>query len=353
MNKKSIHQFVHTLSYGDAISSEVLAIKDFLQEKGYESEIYAINEHPKLKNRSKDYRQFVLDFTGEVILHYSLGSPLNELYKNLNSATRSLIYHNITPAKWYKKVNTRVANDIEQGRKELPELLKITDKIVADSKFNAKEIDELGFQSEVLELALNPERWEEEANLGIAAQLQNDPALHLVHIGRFAPNKCIEDVIKVFYFIRKKLEINAKLWLPGIDIDTEVYSFELKRLVNWLGLYEDVKFVGCFADSEIKALYENATAYLCMSEHEGFCIPLVEAMHFGLPVVAYASSAIPDTLGSGGILVYEKRYPEIALLMQKIYQDRNFRSKLIEAGKKRASELSMENFQKNFERVLL
>ena len=350
---KKIYQLVHTLSYGDAISGEVLALDRVLKSLGFESKIYAINEHPKLKGETIKYNELPNDFDGEVVLHYSLGSPLNNLYKNLAKAKKTLIYHNITPSHWFKGSNPRIVNDIEQGIQEFPEMLEISDRIISDSKFNAEEVKKLGFESIVLDLPIDPARWNLETNIGIATQLQNDPSTHIIHVGRLAPNKCIEDIIKTFYFYHETINKNCKLWLVGIDIDTEVYSYSLKRLVNFLGLEEKVKFVGCFADTELKALYENSTIYLCMSEHEGFCMPVIEAMSFGLPVLAYASSAVPDTIGKGGVLVNHKEHLELAILIDEILNNQELKSKLIQAGKERVGQLSIENFKQNVKNLFL
>ncbi len=341
-----VHQLVHTLSYGDAISGEVLALKRVLQAQGCESEIFSIHTHPKLHGQASSYLDFPKNFKGTVILHYSLGSPLNQLYRSLTSARRALIYHNLTPAHWFEGVNPRIQADIELGQRELPELCGITDLLLADSEYNASELRNLGFMNaQVLNLPLDPRRWELERSAGIYNIVKNDPAIHLMHVGRLAPNKCIEDIIKIFYFLHHKLEPKSVLWLVGIDTDTELYSFSLKRLVDELGLTDAVRFVGCFADSEVKALYESASVYVCMSEHEGFCVPVIEAMHFGLPVIAYASSALPDTIGAGGILVSEKKHPEIAELIRQLQIDQNLRNRLIQAGKQRVSELSIVAFE--------
>ena len=339
-----VHQLVHTLSYGDAISGEVLALQRCLREQGRESTIYAINVHPKYKGMAEDYRTFPKDFTGEVVLHYSLGSPLNELYRSLTRATRALVYHNLTPARWFSKINPRITADIEQGMRELPELCRLTDRLLADSPFNASELAALGFQSRVLELPIDPKRWEEPANPGIAAMLKAQPGIHVLHVGRLAPNKCIEDLIKAFYFLHYHVNRNSCLWLVGIDIDTELYSFSLKRLARELEVEQAVRFVGPMADAEVRALYENASVYACMSEHEGFCLPLVEAMHFGLPVVAYASSAVPDTLAGAGVLVHEKRHAEMGELFAEVANNQALRAQLIAKGRERVRGLSYEKF---------
>jgi len=348
---KPIHQLVHTLSYGDAISSEVLALKRCFNELGIESEIFCINAHPRYKSLAHDYRNFIAkngqDFKGTILLHYSLGSPLNDLYLSLRNSERALIYHNLTPPHWFYGVNPRIVADIERGQLELPKLCKDSNLLIADSKFNAGELTSLGFSATVLELMIDPARWDIPTNDGIANLVKSEPGVHVLHIGRFAPNKKIEDLVKTFYFLHHHINKNSRLWLAGIDIDTELYSFEIKRLVQELHLSQAVNFVGCLDDSEIRALYENASVYMCMSEHEGFCLPAIEAMHFGLPVVAYASSALPETIGSGGILLYEKKYPEIAELLNMIGTNPELSQKLREAGKKRVSELLFNKFKEH------
>lgn len=342
--QKGIHQLVHTLSYGDAISGEVLALRRCFHVMGIPSEIFAINTHPKYRGETRDYRDFPADFEGEVILHYSLGSPLNDLYSRLVKARRCLIHHNLTPAHWFSSVNPRIASDIQRGLTELPLLCAKTDRLLADSTFNAQELAALGFQAEVLELPIDAEKWSVPTNEGIASLLRNDPSLHVLHVGRVAPNKCIEDIIKSFYFLQKYVHRQSKLWLVGIDIDTEVYSFGLKRLVQQLSLDESVRFVGQRDDGELKALYQSAHVYVCMSEHEGFCLPVIEAMHFGLPVISFAAGALPQTVGSGGILLDEKRHPEIGELMYEVYANQELRSRLIRQGNQRAAELSGARF---------
>ncbi|NMC63904.1 MAG: glycosyltransferase family 4 protein [SAR324 cluster bacterium] len=346
-----IYQLLHTLSYGDAISSEVLAFDRVFKESGFESEVYAINVHPHYKSSVKDYRNIPRNLSGEVILHYSLGSPINTLFKNAEGIEKTIIYHNLTPARWFEGINPRISSDINQGLKELPDLCRIAGRLLADSSFNAQELQSLGFNAEVLSLPVDPNRWAKERNPGIYKLLKTSSNFNVLHVGRLAPNKCIEDIIKSFYFLYYHINKNSHLWLVGIDIDTELYSFALKRLVHELHLRDVVHFVGCLSDEELRSMYEASDVYVCMSEHEGFCLPLVEAMHFGLPVIAYASSAIPETMGDAGILVCEKKHAELAELINKVAEDATLRRQLIEAGKKREVKLSFEVFREKVRQI--
>lgn len=346
-----IHQLVHTLSYGDAISGEVLALQRCFRAAGRESEIFALNIHPKYVGAARHARDFPPVFTGEVVLHYSLGSSLNHLYAGLTSATRTLIYHNLTPARWFKGVNPRIVDDIERGLIELPELCRATDRLIADSAFNAGELRALGFESTVLELPIDDSKWAVERDSELHALVAGDPGVHILHVGRLAPNKCIEDIIRTFWFFHRFVEPRSRLWLVGIDIDTELYSFALKRLTHELEIDGAVRFVGHLGDGGVKALYEAASVYLCMSEHEGFCLPLVEAMHFGLPVVAFASSAVPDTLGGAGVLCREKRHAEIAEVIGEVARNAELRDRLIAAGRARVAALGFEIFSERVARL--
>ena len=348
---RPVHQLVHTLSYGDAISSEVLSLRRVFREQGRESEIFSLHTHPKLEGETKPLSEFPTDFKDEVILHYSLGSPLNDTYRGLSEATRSIIYHNLTPSRWFEGVNPRIVKDIQAGEKELPELVALSDRVIADSSFNAGEISGYGKEPIVLPLPIDPARWNVETNPGIAELLRSTPGPHLIHVGRFAPNKCIEDIIRSFYFFRNHISKESRLWLVGIDIDTELYSFSIRHLVEQFGLREAIEFPGCLADSELRALYEGADLYLCMSEHEGFCLPVIEAMHFSLPVVAYSSSALPETVGQGGVLVEHKDPAHLAALYEEILSNSALKESLIKAGRARVSELSYEAFAESVSEI--
>jgi len=131
-----------------------------------------------------------------------------------------------------------------------------------------------------------------------------------------------------------------------MDIDTEIYSFELRRLVAELRLKDAVQFVGSVSDGELRAFYENSDLYLCMSEHEGFCVPLLEAMHFGLPVVAYDACAVKETLGDGGILLAEKSPAEVAELINIILTDSKLSADLVKRGESQVAKFSEAAFAK-------
>lgn len=352
-----IHQFVHTLNYGDAISGEALLIQRILGELGIAGDIYSVNTHERLQGATKDWRSFSAPSEDEptaVLLHYSIGSPLNAKLLETPGILRGLIYHNLTPVRWFAPYNAVVAKNLAMGSEELPKLLPEMDIVLADSAYNKSELDQMGCEhSKVLSLVLDRKKWAVAPNTGIASNLSGSGEKNILHVGRFAPNKCIEDIIKAFYFYHHKIEKKSTLWLIGSDIDTEIYSFELRRLVSELRLKHAVRFVGSVSDCELRAFYENADLYLCMSEHEGFCVPLLEAMHFGVPVVAFSATAVPETMADSGFLLKEKKAAEVAELINRILTDAKLRESAVVRGKKRAGEFSEERFAQTLREVLL
>ncbi len=351
-----IDQFVHTLQYGDAISGEALSIKRVLNDLGYDSEIVSLNTHEKYKGQNihlREFNQGRANNCAMAINHYSIASPLNDTFRSLTKAKKALIYHNITPPSWFSSYNHRVTEDLKKGRADLAQLSEITDLAIADSSFNRQELVELGFKNpHVLPLPLDPIRWSGPANSGIANILSSHGGPNILHVGRLAPNKCIEDIIKGFYFFHHKFSPKSRLWLIGSDTDTELYSFELRRIVSDLRLKNAVTFAGSVSDDELKAFYENSDLYLCMSEHEGFCVPAIEALHFEVPLIFFKSSALPETLGEGALGIDDKNPLKIACLMNELLANKAVQSELIIKSKVELSRFSIKTFKKDLSALI-
>ena len=347
-----IDQFVHTLTYGDAISGEAIAIRRLLRELGHESDIYVVNVHEKYEKIVRKWEKYSGSAGAALLLHYSLASPLNRCYMEQTDVTRLLLYHNLTPPHWFASYNDRVTRDLRRGFEELPQLLEVSDIVLADSSYNKEQLTELGCaHAQVFPLLLDREKWSVQVNQGIVDNLRSLGETNVLHVGRIAPNKRLEDIIKAFYFYHHKIEKKSKLWLVGNDIDTEIYSFELRRLVDELLLKEAVRFVGAVTDTELKGYFAAADLYLCMSEHEGFCVPLLEAMHFGVPIIAYNACAVGETLGESGVLLDDKSPALVAELMNIVCKDTTVRQRLVSAGKSRLDTFSEEQFSKNLQEL--
>ena len=170
-------------------------------------------------------------------------------------------------------------------------------------------------------------------------------------VGRLSPNKRFEDIILTFYHIKKFVRPDARLLLVGSVQKMTPYFEFLQALVSRLGL-SDVVFTGHVSTSQLVAYYQCASVYLSMSEHEGFCVPLLECMHFGVPVVAYKAAAVPETLGGSGILVTDKNYVAVAELVGLLVEDGGLRDQVVARQRERLCDFLPEKVEPRVEELL-
>ena len=172
----------------------------------------------------------------------------------------------------------------------------------------------------------------------------SDGNTNIVFVGRIVPNKKFEDVIACFAAYKKKYDPAARLFLVGNYQETDAYYQHLQEYIKECGV-ENVIFPGHIAFRTILAYYKIADLFLCMSEHEGFCVPLVEAMFFETPIVAYASTAIPGTLGGSGVLVESKEPERVAEKIHQVIEDEQYKNEIVKEQKKRLQDFSYENIK--------
>lgn len=326
---KKICQLLPTIVYGDAVSNEALLMQDIINEMGYESKIFAQNIDDKVANRVSNVKKLKLDREDILIYHMSTGSELSQLVYEMENKNKIMIYHNITPSSFFSQYSDILYKLCEMGREQLKMLNKTFLLTLTDSEYNKTELDSLGYKDTYeLPIILNFKDFETEPDKKILNIYCNDGYTNIIFIGRIAPNKKHEDIIKSFFLYKKYINPKSRLFLIGSQNGMEKYVKTLKNMVLDYEL-KDVFFVGKVSFKEILAYYRIASVFLCMSEHEGFCVPLVESMIFKVPIIAYESSAIPSTLGKSGILVKEKKYEMIAELIDMLEKDKEFRDKVI------------------------
>ena len=325
-----VHQLVASLSFGDAISNEALRIRQILQDRGYESEIFAESVHSAMRGKAHslwDYER-VSSPDNVVIFHFSIGAGVSSFAHRLPDRLM-LIYHNITPARWFAPYQPRLARLCYQGRRELALFVERTELALGVSEFNRAELDAIGFHpTGVLPLLLDREQLTISPSPSVL-EMFDDEKTNILFVGRVIPNKCFEDLLKVFYVYRKFIEPKSRLILVGEYRGFERYFDALLRLVDRLEL-PDVVFTGHVDTDDLAAYYRVADVLLSLSEHEGFCAPLVEAFRFGIPVVAFDAGAVPETLGGAGILVREKHLEEIAEMVYLLVHDPSLRARVVE-----------------------
>ncbi|AMA71697.1 hypothetical protein ACH33_01810 [Aneurinibacillus sp. XH2] len=327
---------------------------NLLNEMGFDSKIYAESIHPAMQEVALPISSCPKDCS--LIYHMAIGYPFAYKLPNFKGK-KILIYHNITPDVFFRDYKEIQELCIE-GRRQLKFLVPYIDYAWADSEYNRLELEELGYKNtHVTPIIINFEDYKRNPSQKLMEKFKAEKHItNILFVGRIAPNKKQEDIIKVFYYYKKYINEDSRLFLVGSYSGMERYYNELMELVKELQL-EDVYITGHISFEEILAYYTNADLFLCMSEHEGFCVPLVEAMHFEIPIIAYKSSAIGETLGNGGILVLEKQYKEIAELMHIVLSTPKIKERMIINQKKRLEFFSKKNteniFRERIQEVLL
>ncbi len=325
-----IHQMLSALSYGDAIGNEALRIQSILRGRGFESEIFAEAVHPEMAGLARklwDYRR-VSHPDNVLILHFSIGAGVSTYAYHLPDRLL-LIYHNITPANWFTEFHPHLVGLCYHGRRELAAFTDRISLALGDSEFNRAELEGMGFRpTGVLPLLLNHSQFEMPPN-PVVLHLFEDDKTNFLFVGRVLPNKRFEDLIKVFCIYQRYIDPDSRLLLVGESHGFERYFDALMRLVDDLAL-EDVVFTGHVDTDNLVAYYMVADVFLSMSEHEGFCAPLLEAFRFGLPVMSFDAGAVAETLGGAGVLVREKRFEEIAEMAHLLVHNENLRRRVVQ-----------------------
>ncbi|MBI1870766.1 MAG: glycosyltransferase family 4 protein [Chlamydiae bacterium] len=347
-----ISQFVPGFLDGDAISNYAVQLQKIIQGWGLVSHIYGVSRHVHslVPDRCLDVRTYRADARNIAIYHFSVGSEMTDFFMRLPEK-KVLIYHNVTPPQYFHAISEEKASVLRKGREELKKLASVPDLSLAVSPYNVQELGEAGFKNpKVFPLLLNLEDLNRMPNPKILRQFKKK-TLNILFVGRVAPNKKIEDVILSFYYVKKFLEPKARLFIVGAFAGMDRYLAYLRALAIELDL-QDIFFQGHVTEKDLVAYYRLAHLFLCMSEHEGFCIPLLEAMHFNVPVLAFDATGVPGTLGGAGVLVKRKEYPAISEMIMTLYKDKNFREAVIQKQKGRLKDFDRERWAQKFKRLL-
>ena len=339
-----IHQVLATLGYGDAIGHEVLGIQRVLRAAGYESEIFVETADHRVEPQTRDYRELV-DFSHRdnlLLHHFSLGSKASRTAYALPDRM-SLIYHNITPPEYFVGVHRTLARQTFRGRRELKAYADRCDLALGDSEFNRQDLEALGFpRTAVLPVVPDFSHLDRAPNWLVAGDF-DDEWTNVLFVGRMIANKKIEDLIRWFHAYRTVFNPRSRLLLVGAQNQFERYAAALHQLVARLGT-PDVHFIGHVSDEELVAFYEVADLFLCASEHEGFCVPLVEAFYKQVPVLAYAATAVPSTMDGAGVLFEDRDPLHVARVMDAIVSDAGLQDRIVEGQLAAVDRLRAKDF---------
>ena len=336
------HQFHPVIAYGDAVGNDAFELQRMFWSSGVRSDLFAWEAKPEVRALVRDWKELerIRRRDGLLLVHHSMGNDVVSDVARL-PVRKAVVYHNITPAKYFEGLNEHARRYAELGREQLVELAKAAEFGFADSEYNRRELEAAGCaNTSVVPIAIDWEQFDVAPDPDVARAL-GDERTSILAVGQILPQKAIHDVIAAFARYRES-DRGARLYLVGSTAMSADYLKRLQRDLVKYGLEDAVAFTGSVTIEQLVAYYRGATAFLTLSDHEGFCVPLLEAMRSDLPVVAHAAGAIPETLGDAGILLETKTPEVVASALERVVRDAALRKDLIEKGRRRVEEFSRE-----------
>jgi glycosyltransferase involved in cell wall biosynthesis len=324
------------------VGNEALIWRRQLRKAGLVSDIFAGAVDHAIATEAQPLAEWPgEDAEAVTVFHYGPGSPVGRLAA---AARGPLIvrYHNVTPAAFLAPWAPGPARLALRAREELAALSRSATLGLGVSEFNRRDLVQLGFaRTAVLPLAREPQA-PQRPRSSVVTRMFGDGRANVLVVGRVAPNKRIEDVLAAFAAYQRLFDSGSRLLIAGSDRGLESYGRSLREQARRLRL-ERVVFLGHVEDDELRALYSVAHVLLSLSEHEGFCAPLLEAMEFGVPVVARDAGAVRETLGAAGVLLREWAPELVAVVIERLVRDGDLRAGVLRAqhaeiGCRRAAE---------------
>ena len=327
----TIHQFSPVTSAADGVSGSVFLIRKLLRSLGYTSEIYAWSSSGDLAAEVFPLDQFRSDKCDLLLVHHSMGHDLGDWLES-TTCRRIIVYHNITPAEYFHKDSDEYYYSIK-GRQQLRQWQPLFSAAISVSPYNRGELEEAGYQDPVvIPLLIDLSRFEDKIEPPNSSWRLGDDETMIISVGRLVENKRQHLLLEAFWHLKRMYPNRAsRLVLVGGTTST-TYHHQIVARIYELGLEREVTLTGKCSDAQLRWLYRHSQMMWCASEHEGFCIPLVEANFFGLPVISFATSNIPDTLGQSGALIQEGCPTTMASTTVSLLTDAVLAEKLIAAG---------------------
>ncbi len=322
---------------------------------GWDSDIYVEAAHDELRDEATYFELYPVRARPGDILLYQLGtsSPVAEFLLG-RSEPLVLDYHNVTPESFYVGWEEHTTDKVALARRQVAALAPHAVLGIADSAFNARELDDLGCPATevvpiLVDLDANGATVDRAERERLAAR--HGDATVLLFVGRISPNKCHERLVGALWVYRRLYDPDARLHLVGPSV-TPDYTAAVLAFAAELGLADAVHHGEGLTDGELAAWYADADVFVCLSLHEGFCIPLLEAMQAGTPIVALDAGAVGETLADAGILLRTARPATVAAAIDRVRRDPVLAGRLVAAGHRRLSDFAATRTRQRFVEVL-
>ena len=334
-----INQWVPAAHKGDAIGDSARRMRGLLRRMGHASEIYALTIDDELKGDVRPFADPAAPDGDLTIFHFALPSPMTDAFGRLPRG-RVLLYHNVTPASYFAPYDPALFRLASIARQELSTLVDRVDLALGVSEYNRLELEATGFASTgVLPLAVDLSRVTQPTRRPALEKILDDDFVNFLFVGRIAPNKKIEDHIRLAEHYKRYVDAYYRFIFVGrYDAVPRYYATIRSLMSEYRLLNARFVFTGPVPDEDLAVYYRHAAVYISLSEHEGFCAPLLEAMATDVPILAYSAAAVPETLGGAGVQFAPKDMEYAAELLGALAFDDDLRAQVIAGQRRRLSD---------------
>ena len=348
-----INQWVPAAHRGDAVGDSARLVRDLLRKRGFTSDLFALSVDDDLTSEVIPFGVPETHQGDITILHFAVPSPMTAALTKV-PGRRVIQYHNITPAHFFSSYDSDIFRIAVIGRQELNTLVGRVDLALGDSEFNKTELDSIGFaHTGVMPIAVNLDRISPSRTHPVIDTMLADGPANILFVGRIAPNKKIEDHIRLAEHCKRYIDTDFRFICVGRTGVVPKYYSMLRALIEKYGIpKERFLFPGIVSDAELASYYRQSDVYVSLSEHEGFCVPLLEAMSADLPVLAYGAGAVSETLGGAGVCFKPKDLEYAAEMLRILVYDNKTRMKIISDQRRRLAHFSIDRVEAAIDQML-
>jgi len=347
-----VDQVIPSLASRDAIGVHTLNLRNGLRAAGIDSDIYYGSHTQDVQAEGRPVIELGRATRDRWLLYQaSIGSPVYDILA-ARAEPKLVNYHNITPAALLRDWEPAVAYEVALGRTQLARLAPQSRFAVADSTFNESELRTLGYEGTavvplLIDMHSKSDAPDSELARFMARRKEREGGADLLYVGKISPHKAPHDLVKMLDVLRRTDDPAARLHLVGSPLG-ETYEPALRAFIEELGLGDVVHLAGSVSGAELEAYFRAADVFVMASDHEGFCVPLAEAMGHGVPIVAYGVTAVPETVGGAGLVLDDKSAVAFAAAVGRVLRDPALRDVLAATGRARAAEFDLAASTRRF-----